>query len=200
VPVVTNGIFVDDYTESNEQLELGEHVLVFTGKMDYRPNVDAMAWFIETVLPLVQEQIPDTKLYIVGQKPHSRLETLRHKHNIEITGWVADVQPFLRGAGVYVAPLRMGSGTRLKILEAMAAGCAVVATSVAISGMKEEANKAMIVTDDIEAMAQEIITLLQKPEQRTLLGKKAQRFVKQYYDWPVLIPNLLKIYQEFHIG
>jgi polysaccharide biosynthesis protein PslH len=200
VPVVTNGIFVDEYTESDEQLDLGEHVLVFTGKMDYRPNVDAMTWFTESVLPLVQEQLPDTRLYIVGQKPHGRLEKLRHKHNIEITGWVQDVQPFLRGAGVYVAPLRMGSGTRLKILEAMAAGCAVVATNIAISGMRAEAKEAMNIVDDADAMAGEIIKLLQEPEQRRMMGKNAQTFVKQYYDWPVLIPHLLKIYQELSVG
>jgi len=200
VPVVTNGIFVDDYSETNEQLDLGEHALVFTGKMDYRPNVDAMVWFAENVLPLVHAQIPDTRLYIVGQKPHARLEKLRHKHNIEITGWVQDVQPFLRGAGVYVAPLRMGSGTRLKILEAMAAGCAVVATPIAISGMRAEAKQAMVVADDAETMAREIIALLHNPDQRRQLGDHAQRFVRQYYDWQVLFPDLLKIYRELGVG
>jgi polysaccharide biosynthesis protein PslH len=196
VGVVTNGIFVDDYQDASEQLDLGEHVLVFTGKMDYRPNVDAMIWFTDNVLPLVQAHLHDTKLYIIGQKPHPRLEKLRSRHQIEISGWVQDVQPFLKGASVYVAPLRMGSGTRLKILEAMAAGCAVVATPIAISGMRAEAHTALIVTEKAEKMAQEIIHLLQNPTQRVTLGKSAQEFVKRYYDWPVLIPNLLKIYEE----
>jgi len=199
VGVVTNGIFVDDYLEAGEQLDLGEHVLVFTGKMDYRPNVDAMVWFTDNVLPLVQAQIQDTRLYIIGQKPHPRLEKLRYRNHIEISGWVQDVQPFLKGAGVYVAPLRMGSGTRLKILEAMAAGCAVVATPIAISGMRAEAKTALIVADAAENMAQEIIGLLQNPEQRIVMGKTAQNFVKQYYDWPVLIPGLLKIYEELDL-
>lgn len=200
VSVVTNGIFVDDYTQSSEELDLGKDTLVFTGKMDYRPNVDAMTWFTSDVLPLVQAEIPDTRLYIVGQKPHARLEKLRHKNNVEITGWVQDVQPFLRGAGVYVAPLRMGSGTRLKILEAMASGCAVVATTLAISGMRQEAKQALLVKDDEESMSKAIIDLLKNPAQRAALGKNAQRFVKQYYDWPVLIPDLLQIYQDMGIG
>jgi glycosyltransferase involved in cell wall biosynthesis len=148
----------------------------------------------------VQAEIPDTRLYIVGQKPHTRLEKLRHKNNVEITGWVQDVQPFLRGAGVYVAPLRMGSGTRLKILEAMASGCAVVATTIAISGMRAEAKQALMVKDDEGSMSQAIIDLLRNPTQRVALGKSAQRFVKQYYDWPVLIPDLLRIYQDMGIG
>jgi polysaccharide biosynthesis protein PslH len=200
VPVVTNGIFVDDYTDSGEELDLGENTIVFTGKMDYRPNVDAMTWFAESVLPLVQAQIPETRLYIVGQKPHPRLESLRHKNHIEITGWVPDVQPFLRGAGVYVAPLRMGSGTRLKILEAMAVGCAVVATHIAISGMRSEANQALIVADEAETMAAKIIHLLRDKTRRQTLGKGARQFVKRYYDWPVLIPDLLRIYQDMGIG
>ena len=191
---------MDDYTQSSEELDLGRDTLVFTGKMDYRPNVDAMTWFTSDILPLVQAEFPDTRLYIVGQKPHSRLEKLRHKNNVEITGWVQDVQPFLRGAGVYVAPLRMGSGTRLKILEAMASGCAVVATTIAISGMREEAKQALMVKDDEESMSKAIIDLLKNPAQRTALGKNAQRFVKQYYDWPVLIPDLLHIYQDIGIG
>ncbi len=197
VPVVTNGIFVEDYKSPSEQLDLDDRTLVFTGKMDYRPNVDAMVWFTENVLPLVQQRIPDTRLYIVGQKPHTRLEKLRHKNNVEITGWVQEVQPFLRGAGVYVAPLRMGSGTRLKILEAMASGCAVVATQIALSGMRPDANQAMIVRDDAEGMAREIITLLENPVRRQELGNKAQAYVKHYYDWSVLIPELLKIYRDF---
>jgi glycosyltransferase involved in cell wall biosynthesis len=168
--------------------------------MDYRPNVDAMTWFTSDVLPLVQNEIPDTRLYIVGQKPHARLEKLRHKNNVEITGWVQDVQPFLRGAGVYVAPLRMGSGTRLKILEAMASGCAVVATHVAISGMREEAKRAMHVYDDEVSMSKAIIELLKNPAQRATLGKTVQRFVRQHYDWPVLIPDLLNIYQGMGVG
>jgi glycosyltransferase involved in cell wall biosynthesis len=199
VPVVTNGIFAEDYTTPAEQLDLGEHVLVFTGKMDYRPNVDAMIWFTGNVLPAIQENLPDTKLYIVGQKPHARLEQLRHKNNVEITGWVRDVQPFLRGAGVYVAPLRMGSGTRLKLLEAMASGCAVVATKIAISGMRADAQKAINVVDDAEDMAQEITELLQNPKQRSELGEAARTYVKQHYDWSVLIPNLLNIYQELDL-
>jgi glycosyltransferase involved in cell wall biosynthesis len=199
VPIVTNGIFVDDYIQSSEELDLGKNTLVFTGKMDYRPNVDAMTWFTSEVLPLVQAEIPDTRLYIVGQKPHARLEKLRYKNNVEITGWVQDVQPFLRGAGVYVAPLRMGSGTRLKILEAMASGCAVVATTIAISGMRHEAKQALLVKDDEVSMSKAIIELLKHSAQRTALGKNAQRFVKQYYDWPVLIPDLLKIYQDMGI-
>jgi sugar transferase (PEP-CTERM/EpsH1 system associated) len=198
--VVPNGVSVDDYTNSREQLDLGQHVLVFTGKMDYRPNIDAMRWFTSVILPAIQEEIPDTRLYIVGQKPHARVEMLRDKPNVAITGWVTDVRPYLHAAHVYVAPLRMGSGTRLKILEAMAAGCAVVATSYAASGLTAEVRDVMVVADDEKAMATAIVALLRAPQKREALGKAAQKYVKQRYDWTVLLPKLLAVYREIGLG
>lgn len=200
IPVVANGIFTENYTSSSESLDLGQHALVFTGKMDYRPNVDAMYWFAEQVLPIITNQIPDTKLYIVGQKPHPRLEKLRDQKGIEITGWVPDVKPFLQGAGVYIAPLRMGSGTRLKILEAMATGCAVVATTIAASGMHNNSQEAMLVVDNPAVMAAQIITLLHDKTKREQMGTHAQQYVKANYDWNVLIPQLLSAYKEIGIG
>jgi glycosyltransferase involved in cell wall biosynthesis len=196
VPVITNGIFVDDYTTAAEQLDLGDYALVFTGKMDYRPNVDAMLWFADAVLPDIQRIVPQTRLVIVGQKPHPRLDSLRARPGVEITGWVRDVKPFLYSASVYIAPLRMGSGTRLKLLEAMAAGCAVVATPAASSGMQAAPPDVMIITDQPDQMAAAIINLLQHPAQRQALGSAARSYVKTHYDWPVLIPRLLAVYRD----
>jgi glycosyltransferase involved in cell wall biosynthesis len=200
VAVVPNGVFADHYGAAREQLDLGDNVLVFTGKMDYRPNIDAMRWFTTAVLPEVQKEVPDACLYIVGQKPHARVETLRDKKNVAITGWVSDVRPYLAAAHVFVAPLRMGSGTRLKILEAMAAGCAVVATQYAASGLGAEARSAMVVTDGEVEMAQSIISLLNNSQKRAALGRAAQAFIKQHYDWSVLIPKLLDAYRTIGLG
>lgn len=198
--VIPNGVFTDDYCTDREHVDLRGKSIVFTGKMDYRPNVDAMLWFSDCVLPKVSEQVPDARLYIVGQKPHSRLEGLRTKDNIEVTGWVAEVQPFLQAADVYVAPLRMGSGTRLKMLEAMASGCAVVATSIAASGLLEDAKRVMVIADDVDSMARAIIGLLQDPSRQHTLGQNAREYVRQHYDWSVLIPRLLDIYKDVGVG
>ncbi len=200
VPVVNNGIFADDYRCAGTQLELGEHALVFTGKMDYRPNVDAVHWFATEVLPLIHRRLPDVRLYVVGQKPHSRLDPLRRHRQVEITGWVREVQPFLCGASLYVAPLRMGSGTRLKLLEAMAAGRTVVATSAAISGMLPSVRDVLAVADQPGQMAETIISLLQDPRRRQTLGQAAQAFVKAHYDWSVIIPRLLAAYRDMGVG
>jgi glycosyltransferase involved in cell wall biosynthesis len=200
VSVVSNGIFVEDYNSGFEQLDLGSNAIIFTGKMDYRPNIDAMLWFSSAIFPRIQQQIPDTHLYIVGQKPHPRLEPLRGNRCIQLTGWVADVRPFLHAGDVYVAPLRMGSGTRLKILEAMAAGCAVVATTIAAAGLPDEARQTMIIADSEQAIATAIVDLLRDPMRRRALGSAARSFVTTHYDWSSLIPRMLDIYREIGLG
>ena len=196
VYVLPNGIFTDDYAAPQQDVELGDSVLVFTGKMDYRPNVDAMQWFTNAILPKIRAVCPEARLYVVGQKPHASLQGLREDDAIEVTGWVAQVQPFLHAAQVYVAPLRMGSGTRLKILEAMAAGCAVVATSAAVSGLDDQARAALVIADGETDFADGVIQLLQDADQRAKQGKQAQQIVRTLYDWSALIPHLLDIYRD----
>ncbi len=200
VPVVANGIFVNDYEKPQSELDMGEHALVFTGKMDYRPNVDAALWFADHILPTVKQSITDTKFYIVGQQPHGSLEHLRDHAAIVVTGWVESVLPYLKNAQLYVAPLRMGSGTRLKILEAMASGSAVVATTVAASGMKRTLDMGIIIADEPEQMAQVIIQLLGDSAQRSYIGEAARDYVRQHYDWSVIIPDLLKAYEAIYSG
>ncbi len=200
VPVVANGIFTDEYEKQSAGLNLGEHALVFTGKMDYRPNVDAVLWFASQVLPKIKQVTSEVKFYIVGQKPHQSLEHLRDNTSVIVTGWVESVLPYLNGSEVYIAPLRMGSGTRLKILEAMAAGCAVVATTLAASGMQRETEMGMLVVDNPEQMADTIIKLLNTPTMRSKLGKAAHHYVKSHYDWSVLIPDLLAAYKAIERG
>lgn len=190
--IVQSGIFTGDYAAPDETVELGENAIVFTGKMDYRPNVDAMLWFADSILPRINEAY----LIIVGQKPHPRIQHLSQRDNISLTGWVDSVLPYLHAADVYIAPLRMGSGTRLKILEALASGCAIVATSVAAAGLSDEVKSALVIADDEKAFAEAVMDLLKNPDKRRELGECARKMVKAEYDWSVLIPNLLAAYQE----
>jgi glycosyltransferase involved in cell wall biosynthesis len=141
-----------------------------------------MLWFAGSILPQIRRRFPDTKLYIVGQKPHPALYSLSERENVEITGWVAEVQPFLHTADLYVAPLRMGAGTRLKMLEAMAAGCAVVGTPVAASGLVPEAQHAMVLAENETDFADAVIRLLDAPKKRRALGAEAQQVVRRHYD------------------
>ncbi|GAB4509245.1 MAG: glycosyltransferase [Anaerolineae bacterium] len=206
VYVVPNGIWVENYSQTIDEDEddeptlvgqpmpVARDTLVFTGKMDYRPNVDAMLWFAEAVFPQVKQAVPNVYLYIVGQQPSPRLDYLKSMKGINITGRVESVLPYLQTASVYVAPLRMGSGTRLKLLEAMASSCPIVATSTASAGLNDEIKQAMMIADTPEQMAEAIITLLKTPERRQALRQNARHLVTQFYDWPVLIPRLLAAY------
>lgn len=194
--IVPNGIYTAEYSQSAQRLELGSAALLFTGTMNYRPNVDAMLWFVENVLDRVRQAVPEARLFIVGNKPHNRLDGIRRRKDVEITGYVQDVTPFLHGAAVYVAPLRMGSGTRLKLLQAMAARCAIVSTPVGALGLSITNGREMLLAEDPITFAQAVIGLLRDPAERAMLGKAAQELAQTRYDWSQIVPCLLNLYTE----
>ena len=198
VHVVPNGIFVQDY-DAPAPRHTAVPTLAFTGKMDYRPNVDAMLWFCAKVLPLVQQHSPDCRLNIVGQSPHSSLQPLAESERITVTGRVDLVQPWLHGCDVYVAPLRMGSGTRLKILEAMASGCAIVASSLAAAGLPGALKETLLIADSESAMAAGIIRLLENPPRRKDMGSAARAAVRETSDWSAILPHMLSAWESFGI-
>ncbi len=198
--VMSNGIFVDDYIAPDDQPSRHHNELVYTGKMDYRPNVDAIEWFAGSILPTIQERLPDTILTIVGRNPHPRIQPYAEEDYITITGWVDSVQPYLHQATIFIVPLRMGSGTRLKILEAMASGCAVVSTSIGSAGLHDNVRAAMRIADDEAEFAQTVVSLLHDTSLRQRLGEQAVQQVRQYYDWSALIPKLLSAYEDIGLG
>ena len=192
ITVIPNCIDVSQY-----QLDMAETIpfdLVFSGKMDYRPNVDAVLWFADAVWPLVRKQRPLATLAIVGQKPHARLERLREVDGITLTGWVDKVQPYLAGAKVYIMPFRIGSGTRLKLIEAMAAGLPIVSTPIGAEGFPVQSGREIVLAERPEEMATAVVTLLNNPEQRQQLGASARQFAQQY-DWRQVIPRFEQVYQ-----
>lgn len=194
VTVVPNGVDLDEHT--SYQGPTIPYDLVFTGKMDYRPNVDAALWLGREVWPLIHSQRPDTRLAIVGQRPHPRLEPLRKDANIVITGWVPDVRPYIAGATVFVAPLRVGGGTRLKLLQAMVMGAAVVATSLGAEGFAVRHGRELLLADTAQEFAQAVLGLLEDPERRAQLGQAAHRFVSETYGWDALVPQIEKLYAK----
>ncbi len=200
ISVVPNGIDVNEYMQPSAQLELGSAALLFTGTMDYRPNVDAALWFADQILVRVRAAVPEARLFIVGRSPHPRLDVLRQRPDIELTGYVQDIRPFLNGCAVYIVPLRMGAGTRLKLLQAMAASRAIVSTTMGAQGLDVTSGREMILADDAATFAQSVITLLRDPARRDALGRAAQTLVCERYDWSVLIPRMVAVYREMGIG
>lgn len=198
VSIVPNGVDIETYDPGEVVPQaLGPAAIVFTGKMDFRPNLDGVLWFAEKVLPLVLSQVPEAHFYIVGQRPHRRLDRLRHNPAVTITGFVPRSPPYIAAAAVYVVPLRMGGGTRLKILESMALGKAVVSTSLGFQGFPSmKPGEHLRVEDGDLGFAQAVVDLLRDPPQRRALGESARRLVTESYDWARIASRLEDVYME----
>jgi sugar transferase (PEP-CTERM/EpsH1 system associated) len=193
VTVVPNGVNTRTYTPSPPDPS-APPTLVFTGTMDFRPNVDAVLWFAHQVLPRVREKIPEVHLFVVGQRPHRRLEGLQTHPAITLTGWVDNVRPYIAQAAVYVAPLRIGGGTRLKLLEAMAMAKPVVATRLGAEGYPVEDGRELLLADTVSSFAMAVVSLLRAPKRRAELGQSARAFVERYYDWRSIVPRMEAVY------
>jgi glycosyltransferase involved in cell wall biosynthesis len=194
VSVVPNGLDVQSYASSPHSELLPPHSLVFTGTMDYRPNIDAVLWFAHHVYPLVQNRAPTARFYVVGRRPHSRLDSLRDQPGVVITGGVPDTRPYIRAASAYVIPLLSGGGTRFKVLEAMAMQCPIVSTSMGCNGFPVVSGRDVLLADDPEAFAAHVVELLKNARQRQALGEAGLAFAWRY-DWSAIVPLLEKVYR-----
>ena len=196
VTVVPNGISTHLYQRPDtDPVELQKPALIFTGKMDYRPNVDAVLWFAEEILPLIRQALPEAHFYIVGQAPHARLDVLRGQAGITLTGLVPEVLPYLQAASVFVVPLRMGSGTRLKVLQAMAVGCPIVSTSIGAQGLAVTDGTELFLADTAKEFARAVVRIQEHRAELSRMGENARAFVQKHYDWSVLIPRIQQVYQ-----
>jgi glycosyltransferase involved in cell wall biosynthesis len=156
---------------------------VFTGSMDWLPNEDAMTFFGREVLPLIRAKEPEVTLRIVGRAPTPPVVRLGRVPGVHVTGRVDDVRPFMQDAAVYVVPLRIGGGTRLKIFEAMAMGKAVVSTRVGAEGLPVVNERHLILADDPHEFASAVVRLLRDVNARRALESAARALVVAHYDW-----------------
>lgn len=191
--VIPNCIDVEEYQQVSNGGDK-EFDLLFTGKMDYRPNIDAVLWFAHEVWPLIRQARPKTTWAIVGQKPHNRIKHLSKIEGIKITGWVPKIPPYMNGSKVYIMPFRVGSGTRFKLIEAMAASKAVVSTSLGCEGFPLIDGQDLLIEDEPQGFARAVVRLLDQPEERSRLGQAVRRLAADY-DWRVVIPKFNDVYQ-----
>jgi len=194
VHVVPNGVDIENFRDAYNAHELDD-CIVFTGSMEYYPNIDAVLHFARECWPLIRSKSPHVTWAIVGRNPPSSVLKLRKVPGITVTGSVPDVKPYLAAATVAIAPLRMGSGTRLKILEAFAMRKAVVSTSLACEGLNVIPGKHLIVADQPDVFAQQVVNLLQNSQARAALGK-AGRELAQAYSWELCGDALLSALQN----
>jgi sugar transferase (PEP-CTERM/EpsH1 system associated) len=179
--VVPNGIDLDYYRPIERSGSPA--AVIFTGAMDYRPNIDAVRHFCDEILPRVRGAVPDTRFYIVGLNPPSEVQRLASIPGVTVTGTVPDVRPFYARASVCVAPLRMGRGVQNKVLQAMAMGLPVVATSVAQRGLDAKPGTHLHVEDDPVAFAARVTALLTQPAARATMGRQGRAFVEAHHAW-----------------
>ena len=167
--------------------------LVFTGKMDYRPNVDAMLWFGLQVLPRIRRQI-DVRLQIAGMSPHPRLDRLRAVPDVELTGAVEDIVRYIHGSAIYLAPMRVGGGTRFKVLEAMACARPIVSTSLGVEGIPVRDREHLLIADDPRSFADAVLGLLRDQaaggKRSRALGEAARTLVEKRFSWDTILPRL----------
>ncbi len=192
--VLPNGVETQRCMPGLTPAVINHPALVFTGKMDYRPNIDAAAWFVKDVWPLVRSQAPTAHVYLVGKNPSPAVHALGQDPQVHVTGYVPEVLPYLAAADCYIAPLRVGGGTRLKLLEALACGLPIVSTTLGAEGLEVNSGQHLLLAQSAEEFAQDVLHLLTDRELAAKLGANARELAVKRYDWEVLLPRLAAAY------
>ncbi len=179
---ISNGVDLEKFRPMDDVEEIPGRI-VFTGSMEYYPNIQAVHYFAQKCWPLICERIPSASWCIVGRNPPPDIWKLASLPNVTVTGSVPDTRPYLAEASVVIVPLLVGSGTRLKILEAWAMSKAIVTTSIGYEGLDAIPAKHLVVADKPETFVDEVVTLMKDFEQRALLGKDGRALVEAEYSW-----------------
>jgi glycosyltransferase involved in cell wall biosynthesis len=195
IEVVPNGVDIETFDGNTSEQEVPNQI-IFTGTMDYYPNTNAVLFFAQRCWPLIRAQIPGATWQIVGRNPPVEVRKLGELPGVTVTGTVPDVRPYLAASSVAIAPLQIGSGTRLKILEALAMRKAVVSTSVGCEGLSLVPGKHLIVADQPEGIAQAVVALMNNPEKREALGNAGREVVETVYNWERCGDRLLRVLEK----
>jgi glycosyltransferase involved in cell wall biosynthesis len=190
--VIPTGVDTEYFQPSAEPEQPG--TMAFTGTMDWMPNEDGVVYFCDKILPLIRRDVHDACFWVVGRRPPRRVQALASGH-VVVTGAVDDIRPYLGKAALCVVPLRSGSGTRIKIFEAMAMGKAVVSTSMGAEGLPVSHGENIILADDPADFARQAVQLLRDPHRRAQLGRAARRLVEENYGWPAVAVHFEQIMQ-----
>jgi glycosyltransferase involved in cell wall biosynthesis len=184
VLVHPNGVDPRAFEFVDHRLNRADHLLM-TGTLGYLPNLDAAMWMIRDILPRVCRVRPSIRLTLVGAEPPPSLQAMKGD-SVDIIGRVADMRPYLRAADLFVAPLRAGGGTRLKLLEAFAVGLPTVATTKAATGIDLRPGDHAAIADDAEALSGEILRLLDDRDARQAMAASARQLIEDRYDWRLI--------------
>lgn len=193
VAVVPNGVDVEEFCSAAKASD--DANIVFTGMMRYRPNVDGVLYFVHEVLPRIRRVRSDVTFSIVGANEPKEVRRLAGPH-VVVTGWVPDVRPYVERAAVFAVPLRMGGGTRLKVLEGLAMGKAMVSTTLGCEGIKVRDGQHLLIADEPSAFAEAVLRLLDDRSLAAALGENGRNLAESEYSWASVAQQLEAFYSE----
>lgn len=193
--VIPNGVDSDYFTPPDAPQRDADTIL-FTGTINYYPNTDGLAWFLENIYPRLKAKRPTIKLIIAGRDPPEQITRYTNDPSITITGFVEDIRDCFNQASLAIVPLRIGGGTRLKILEAWSMKLPVVSTSVGAEGLEYEPNESIVIADEAEAFAESIVHLLNDKALQEKLAEKGRKLAIERYDWRSVTQTLERVYEN----
>lgn len=191
IEVIPNGVDLSYYRDIQNNPKPNQ--LIFTGSFAYRPNYEAMEWFMSYVFPEILSQNPETQLTITGDSSNRQLTNTKH---VNFPGHVDDVRPLIASSWISLVPIFTGGGTRLKILEAFALQTPVVATSKGAEGLDVATDVHLLIADTPEEYAEQTLRLLQDERLRERLVINAYKLVEEKYDWAVIMPKFMRLIQQ----
>jgi len=195
VQIVPNGVDTDYFVPGNDSVLANS--LVFVGGMSWYPNLDAMNYFTSDIWYLIKNKIPDLTMTMIGRDPPGNITRFAQKETgFKCLGFVEDVRSHISEAAVYVVPLRVGGGTRLKILDAMAMGKAIVSTTIGCEGIDVTHGTDIIIADTAEDIAARTVELLGNRQMREEIGRNARQKALDLYSWKKVYPKLASTYLE----
>ncbi len=203
VAAMQNGVDAEFFSPAQDfevPYPAGGPVVVFTGAMDYWPNVDAVTWFAADILPAIRARVPDVRFWIVGMNPSPAVQALAEEGRVVVTGTVPDVRPYLAHADVVVAPLRIARGIQNKVLEAMAMGRPVVLSAAPAVGLAAEDGRDCAIATDAADFADKVVELLARAELRDDMGKAGRDAVLRGYSWTAHLAQLERLFTMRRAG
>lgn len=194
VETIPNGVDHNHFRQI-KPVERNPYQILFVGNYEYAPNRDAALWLAQDIYPLVRQTISDAQLWLVGNAPPPEMQALA-SDTIHVTGRVPDVRPYLHEAGVFVCPLRLGAGIKNKVLEALAAGCPVVATPLSVEGIHVSDGESVLLGDNAAALATQTINLMQNHNLAAMISANGKQIVLNQYSWGEVANRYFGLYQE----
>jgi len=194
--VIPNVVDTDFYRSDSSPPATQEPILLFSGLMDKHVNIDAARYLVDDIFPTIRSQRPDARLYIVGPRPVPEVRAMEQVPGVTVTGYVDDLRDYIEKASVVLCPVRVGAGTRNKILQAMSMQRPVVSTPLGAEGLEYEAGQDLLIASDATSFTEQTLQLLSDPELRTTLAARGRSLVQQHYSIDILESLLTKQFTE----